>query len=178
MSGGRLVPRWGIVAALGLAVVVGSVLVLRGWDAGPGVVRDVRPAEAPFAGLTAGDIRVADRTLAVVVVDTLAERQQGLRGRRPAPYAGMFFVFGSEGEPTFTMAGVPDPLDVVFYAADGRPVARRAMEPCPGTDATCPVYTAGRPFRYALETAAGEAPAGRLAVPGGHRPRIRVTPRS
>lgn len=181
MTAGRAVPRWGIVTALVLAAVVGTILVLRGWDDGaPRLVRDVRPAAAPFTGLTAGRIRVGDRSLAVVVVDSPAERTQGLRGLAdPAPYDGMLFVFGSEVVGTFTMAGVPAALDLVLYAADGRPVARRAMAPCAGTDATCPTYSSDRPFRYALETAAGGAPAGRLVVgrrsAAGARA-IRVTP--
>ena len=167
MTGGRTVPRWGIVAAVGLALVVGTILLARGWDADPGqgVVAELRPAVAPFTGLTAGRVRVGTRTLPVVVADSLPERERGLRGLGdPAPYAGMLFVFGADTEASFTMADVPEPLDVVFYAADGRPVARRTMAPCAGTDATCPIHSAGRPFRYALETASGEAPAGDLAV--------------
>ena len=173
MTGRRLVPRWGIVAALVLAAVVGTILVARGWHDDPtsGPVRDAGPAAAPFAGLTAGTVRIGGRPWSVVVADTLAERTQGLRGRRDAaPYDGMLLVFGSaaDADVSFTMAGVPAGLDIVFYDAVGRPVGRRSMVPCAGTDATCPLYSAGAAFRYALETAPGAGPQGRLEV--GRRP--------
>ena len=170
---GKVIPRWGIVAAVSLAAVVGTILVTRGvgGDPAPGPLRSVRPAAAPFRGLGAGEIRVGERTWSVVVADDLAEREQGLRGRASAaPYDGMLFVFGSDSEVSFTMAGVPAPLDVVFYDVAGHPVAHRRMVPCAGTDATCPLYSAGVPFRYALETASGAGPG-----PGA---RMRVTPGS
>ncbi len=163
-----------------LLIVLGSALV--GWclldrgspgaasGSGPAarvVVQDVSPAEAPFATFTAGTIRVGGRPVEVVVADNQAERVQGLRGRPdPAPYAGMLFVFPSRSTGAFTMAGVPDALEIAFFDVGGRRVDRLLMEPCSGTDATCPVYEADGPYRYALETAPGEMPAGRLRVAG------------
>ena len=169
MSGARWsVPRWGIAVAVAvaLAATVGAVMVLRGVSgeattAGP--VGGVRPATAAFAGLTAGRLRVGGKDLAVVVADSLAEREQGLRGHAAAaPYDGMLFVFGSDTDVSFTMAGVPAPLEIGFYDPSGRRADRLTMEPCAGTDATCPRYTAARPFRYALEVAPGALPPGRL----------------
>src|SRR5262249_51705718 len=131
----------------------------------PGVVRDRGSARAPFASLSAGTVRVGVRDLRVVVADTESEREQGLRGRRDAsPYDGMIFVFPSDSTVAFTMAGVPAPLDIGFYGADGALVDQLRMEPCAGTDATCPVYQARHPFRYALETAPDGLPSGGLQV--------------
>lgn len=129
----------------------------------PAVVTDTAPAGAPFASSTAGTIRVGGRAVDVVVADSLDERVQGLRGRPDAaPYSGMLFVFPTDSTVAFTMAGVPAPLEIAFFDAAGRRVDQLRMEPCQGTDATCPVYESSTPFRYALETAPGEMPSGRL----------------
>lgn len=129
------------------------------------VAVDVGPATDPFASLTTGTIRVGGRAVDVVIADRLDERVQGLRGRPdPAPYSGMLFAFDDDTTTAFTMAGVPAPLDIAFFDAAGRRVDQLRMEPCPGTDATCPVYEAAAPYRYSLETAPGAMPTGRLAV--------------
>jgi len=134
-----------------------------------GLVANVESARAPFAGLTAGTITVGGKQLRVVVADAEDERVQGLRQKFDAtPYDGMFFVFPSDGLFSFTMATVPDALEIVFYASDGRVVDRLRMEPCPdGNDNTCPAYTPKGPFRYALETGAGVVYDGSLSVPIG-----------
>ena len=57
------------------------------------------------------------------------------------------------------MANTPLPLDIGFYDADGAPINRTTMEPCPeGTDATCPIY-ASRPSRSATRSKRPRAPA-------------------
>lgn len=127
------------------------------------LVRGVTRAGAPFETWTAGTIMVGKRKLSVVIADDGTELVAGLRGRRDAaPYDGMLFVFPSDTRAAFTMAGVLAPLDIGFYAVDGTTVGRLRMEPCAGTDATCPVYRAPGAFRFALETAPGVLPAGRL----------------
>ncbi|MBM3658548.1 MAG: hypothetical protein FJW95_03475 [Actinobacteria bacterium] len=132
------------------------------------VVSGIGPAASPFTGLTAGTIRVGGRPLDVVVADRLGERIQGLRGRADAaPYAGMLFVFPDDTTTAFTMAGVPDALEIAFFDSRGRRVDALRMEPCAGTDATCPVYESSAPFRFTLETAPGEMPGGRLRVRRG-----------
>jgi uncharacterized membrane protein (UPF0127 family) len=129
------------------------------------VVSRVTAASAPFTSLTAGTARVGDRTISVVVADSLDERVQGLRGRSDAaPYDGMLFVFDADSSAAFTMAGVRDPLEIAFFDAAGRRVDERRMEPCVGTDATCPLYRPSAPYRYTLETAPGEMPTGDLRV--------------
>jgi uncharacterized membrane protein (UPF0127 family) len=135
-------------------------------DAG-GVVTNVESARAPFAGLTAGTIEVGGKQLRVVVADSDDERLQGLRQKSDAsPYDGMLFVFPSDRRVSFTMATVPDALEITFFDASGRVVDRLHMAPCAGTDASCPAYTPSGPFRYALETGDGVVYDGALAVPG------------
>jgi len=157
-------------AVVVIALVVGFVIWQSSDDGGSSVsavVTEVAPARAPFKGLTAGTITVGGKQLHVVVADDAAERVQGLRQKADAsPYDGMLFVFPSDGVVSFTMATVPDALEIVFFDAAGRVVDRMRMAPCPnGTDATCPLYTPKGPFRYALETGAGVVYDGALAVP-------------
>lgn len=131
----------------------------------PAPVSGAVAASPPFGGFTADSVRVGDRTLRVVVADSLPERVQGLRGRADAaPYDGMLFVFDEDSTATFTMAGVPAPLDIAFFAADGGRVDTLRMRPCVGTDAACPSYSSSGPYRYALETAPGAMPRGDLRV--------------
>jgi len=161
------------------AVVAGVLLVVAGvvllaWrlvDDEPstpqGLVTGVEDARRPFAGLTAGTVDVGGQAVRVVVADSTGERIQGLRGRSgPEPYAAMLFVFPGDTTTAFTMAGVPDPLDIAFFDRRGARVDALRMEPCVGTDASCPAYRSSAPFRYVLETAPGEMPTGRLRVGG------------
>lgn len=66
---------------------------------------------------------------------------------------GMLFVFDSEVQVSFTMRDTRIPLDIVFFDAEGLMVTQSTMVPC-DTD-PCPLYQAGRPFAFALETPAG-----------------------
>jgi uncharacterized membrane protein (UPF0127 family) len=121
------------------------------------------PATEPFADLTETHLRVGRRTLRVVLADDDAERVEGLRQRRDlGPYDAMLFVFDEPSTTRFTMSTVPVGLDIGFYRASGGVVDRLHMKPCAGSEAECPVYAASGPFRYALETVAGDLPRGRL----------------
>jgi uncharacterized membrane protein (UPF0127 family) len=71
----------------------------------------------------------------------------------------MLFAFEQDVDAEFVMANTLIPLDITFYDRNGNPVGNAQMVPCPGTDVDCPRYGPGRPFRYALETAAGQMPA-------------------
>ena len=162
--------------AAGAVVVVLAIVAFVVWQAsvddgsdGGGVVAQVESARAPFAGLTAGTITVGGKQLRVVVADAEDERVQGLRQKADAsPYDGMLFVFSADGLVSFTMATVPDALEIVFFDAGGRVVDRLHMAPCAdGSDATCPAYTPKGPFRYALETRDGVVYDGPLAVASG-----------
>ena len=126
--------------------------------------RNRRRRSAPFEGLTEAQLGVGGRCLRVVVADDEAERVQGLRRRRDiGPYDGMLFVFDEPVDTPFTMSTVPVPLEIGFYAADGSPVSRRHMKPCPHAEADCPDYHSSGPFSYALETLRGKLPSGALS---------------
>jgi uncharacterized membrane protein (UPF0127 family) len=124
-----------------------------------------RPAVAPFAGATETRLALGGRCLRLVVADDEAERVQGLRQRdNLGPYDGMLFVFPQPTQVAFTMSTVPVPLDIGFYRANGEPVSRLLMTPCPRADAQCPAYRAEGPFVYAVETLRGGLPSGALTA--------------
>jgi uncharacterized membrane protein (UPF0127 family) len=165
--------RRAVGAVVGAALVVAVLFAIGGDDVGgddsPRAsalatrTGSAGPATAPFAALTETSIRVGQREIRVVVADDVTERTIGLRGRVDAsPYDGMLFVFDDDTETAFTMSGVPAPLRIAFFAADGSRVDVLRMEPCAGSDATCPLYRASGAYRYALETAAAAMPPGRL----------------
>jgi uncharacterized membrane protein (UPF0127 family) len=130
----------------------------------PAAVRAATPAHAPFPDLTQTVVHVGGNPLSVVVAKTESQREEGLRTRSDlGSYAGMLFVFGENTTVSFTMSTVPVPLQIGFYASNGRSVGRLLMEPCPHAEVDCPVYQAPRPFRYALETLTGGLPRGPLA---------------
>jgi uncharacterized membrane protein (UPF0127 family) len=162
------------LAVLALAAIVAVVLVVTdseddtgGAARAPFTISATTPAVAPFAGLTEAELSVGGRCRRVVVADSLPERVQGLTGRSSLrPYDGMLFVFGEPSSSSFTMAGVPVPLEIGFYAADGSPVSRRHLKPCPEARGECPSYTSSGAYSYALETAAGDLAEGPLSTCG------------
>jgi uncharacterized protein len=95
------------------------------------------------------------RALVVEVAKSPSEKKRGLQHRRHlAPGSGMLFVYERDqpAESAFWMYLTPTPLAIAFIDTDGIIQTIRQMEPC--TEATadkCPVYPAGKPFRYALE---------------------------
>ena len=94
-------------------------------------VHTATPAQAPFPGLTAATVHLGGRPLLVVVAQTEAEREEGLRERATlGPYGGMLFVFASDTSVGFTMSTVPVALDIGFYRANGSTVGRLRMRPC------------------------------------------------
>ena len=165
--------RRAVWLAAGAVVLVVLLVAFVAWRASrddtadaSAVVTGIGPARSPFTGLTAGTIEVGGTQLRVVIADDSGERVQGLRQKSDAsPYDGMLFVFPSDGIVPFTMATVPDALEITFFDASGRVVDRLHMTPCAGTDASCPAYTPRGPFRYALETGDGVRYDGSLTVP-------------
>jgi len=117
---------------------------------------EVTAARAPFTGFGAARVAVGDRCRDLLVAADGATRGTGLRQRTTtAPYAGMLFAFPTDIRAGFTMARVPVPLTITWFGADGHPVDRARMEPCPSaSDDECPVYESDRAFRYALEEVA------------------------
>lgn len=151
-----------VVVALVVAAIGGGVTfaLLRG--DGPAAYpaplpfAEVTAARSPFTGFGAARVAVGDRCLDLLVAADDEARGTGLRQRTTtAPYAGMLFAFPTDLRAGFTMARVPVPLAITWFDADGRPVARTRMEPCPwASDDECPVYESDRAFRYALEEVA------------------------
>ena len=95
------------------------------------------------------------------MADTDARRERGLRGASDlGPYAGMLFVQPGDSDIAFTMAGVTDPLDIAWFAADGSRIGSAHMRPCPERGADCPLYRSRRtgPYRASrAETPLAEA---------------------
>ncbi|HEX6311067.1 MAG TPA: DUF192 domain-containing protein [Acidimicrobiia bacterium] len=169
--------RFAVAAAAGLAAVVvavGLAIALFGGEprsaetkppAGfiVAALENATPAEEPFAGLTEVQLAVGGSCLRLVAADVVDERVQGLRGRSDlGPYDGMLFVFDEPTASSFTMRGVPVPLDIGWYDARGFLIERTAMEPCPDDLEDCPAYSPGSRYRFALETLGDELPGGAL----------------
>jgi uncharacterized membrane protein (UPF0127 family) len=102
-----------------------------------------------------------------LLATTPEQLSRGLMGRRDlAGYDGMIFQFADEAVRPFTMRGTLIPLSIAWFDGAGNLVDRAEMTPCRAR-ASCPGYTAERPFRYALEVARGGLD--RLGVgPGAH----------
>ena len=153
-----------VIAGIGI-VVLGVQFALRSGDSGGlPLGLDTVPAGAPFAGYRETRIEVDGRCRLVAVADTDELRAQGLRGHVDiGRYAGMLFAFDGESEASFTMAGVSQPLEIGWYSSDGKRIAESHMAPCPdGVEADCPIYSAGRPYRVALERPGGSSSVGQL----------------
>ncbi|HEV2993767.1 MAG TPA: DUF192 domain-containing protein [Acidimicrobiia bacterium] len=153
-------------ALLGAALALGLFGAPAAGASAPPVsaaLRAAMPATQPFPDLTQTTIRLGGRPLLVVVAQTEAEREAGLRQRATlGPYRGMLFVFQGDSSVGFTMSTVPVALDIGFYGANGRTLDRLRMTPCPHPESDCPVYEASHSFRYAVETLAGRLPRGSL----------------
>jgi uncharacterized membrane protein (UPF0127 family) len=154
-----------LIAGIGIAVLAVQFVSGGGGRASSPLRLRERAAVAPFTGFREAQVDFDGRCRRVVVADTSARREQGLRGHVDlGEYAGMLFVFSDDTDVPFTMAGVTAPLDIGWYSADGRRVGGAHMAACPGRDqAHCPIYRSGRRYRLALETPGGSGIAGGLA---------------
>lgn len=148
-----------VVAVVALAAMVLLIVHIRAAESDVGHLSftATSPAGAPFAEFDAAHVGVGSECLHVLVALSETQRVQGLRDVQTlAPYDGMLFVNPSDTRARYTMANTPMPLDITFFAANGEPVDRTRMAPCPGgTDATCPEYASKTRYRYALERPAG-----------------------
>lgn len=162
----------------GFGLLVAVVLILL-WGSN-------RPANPTFAqpattastapGLTFADkkIGVGGSCLRVLVADTKEKRSQGLReGTDLSGFDGMIFEFPDvlpgpgmmdHTKTRFTMSGVKSALTIGFYDESGLRVDAVDMEPCAGTDGTCPTYGSKGDFRTAIETPKGKLPDGPLTA--------------
>ena len=157
-----------VFVALGVLTTIG-VFVIRSLAPAPPPALAVKIDEAtvassPFTKFRAMKLDIGGKCQPVLVASTEAQRVQGLRGVRDlGGYEGMLFAFEEDVEAGFVMANTLIPLDITFYDRNGKPVGSEQMEPCPGTDATCPQYGPGRAYRYALEVQGGQGPSGAIS---------------
>jgi uncharacterized membrane protein (UPF0127 family) len=160
--------------AIGAAALVAAVVLAwrDGDDSGGAPARGIaaalarsRPAGGAFPGLTEVDLRLGDRCLLFVIADSTTERAQGLRGRSDlGGYDAMLFVNEADSTASYTMAGVPVPLDIGWYDGRGRLVDTAEMDPCPEGGRRCPLYSADSAYRFAVETPSGELAGGTLGA--------------
>jgi uncharacterized protein len=95
-----------------------------------------------------------ERSIAVRVADSEAERQAGLMGVHDlAADEGMAFVFDGPSTSTFWMKDTPIPLAIAFVGEDGHILTITEMTPC-RTD-PCPTYAADGPYTLAVEANSG-----------------------
>jgi uncharacterized membrane protein (UPF0127 family) len=112
-------------------------------------------AEAPAAAVRFDTPR-GTWVVRVEIARTDEERQRGLMFRRDLPKdTGMLFVFAEEDDHTFWMRNTYLSLDMIFIGGD-RTVAGVVSNATPQSDA---VRGIGKPSKYVLEVAAGEAAA-------------------
>lgn len=158
----------GLLLAVGVLFAILGVVAIGGNGGsrplGPAItaaLRRAQPAAAPFTRRRGIRLSAGARCLRLVVSLTVEERRTGLRGVRDlGPYDGMIFVDGTDSRTAFTMQDTLVPLDLGLYDADGRPVERHALVPCPPSRTRCPVTTPRRDYRLAIEAPAGTLPAG------------------
>ena len=101
-------------------------------------------------------ITIGGETLQVVIADSSAERDRGLRGvaERPTGVDGMLFVWSDAGQRHFTMEDTLMPLDIWWFDEELRLVGVTEARPCE-TD-PCPTFPSPGPVLRVLETPAGE----------------------
>lgn len=168
--------RWAVVGVL----VAGAVAFLALGANGP---KDpsLRPAagevslnRTAFGGFSEIAFRIEGGTAAqataarcALLAQTDAQQGQGLMNRTDlGGYDGMLFKFASDTDGTFWMKDTPLPLSIAFFEASGRFVSTTDMTPCIH-QASCPTYSAARPYRWALEVPQGALP--RLGIGPGTR---------
>jgi len=153
-----------VISGIGIGVLAVHAALRGGNDSHLPLGLQTRPATAPFAGYRETRIVIDGRCRAVAVADTESLREQRLRGHvHTGRYAGMLFAFDGQTGAAFTMSGVSQPLEIGWYTAAGKRVGGAHMAPCPGRgQADCPVYSAGRSYRVALERPGGSASVGAI----------------
>lgn len=95
--------------------------------------------------------------LEVRIADSRDERAAGFQHLCPEAFGetAILFVFPQDTQAQFHMHNVHAPLDIAFIGEDGTVVDTKRMRPYILGAVGNPLYGSERPFRYALETAAG-----------------------
>ena len=136
--------RWRLALILALALAA----------CGPDDVQPPSP-QANLDALPRVAVTVGSLELEVAVADSAEQRAQGLAGIEDlGTLDGLLFVFPAEVETTFTMRETLIPLHIAFISAAGRVIDVQSMTPC--TPGACQPYAAPSPYRWAIETPAGD----------------------
>lgn len=125
---------------------------------------------APSGANPPGKLRLDGVQFRPELALTYANRSLGLMNRRRAPADGMLFVFAADTTGGFWMKNTLVPLRIAFFNADGRRVRQLSMTPC-RTD-SCPIYSPGRRYRFALELRASDTRAAKQLGPVGELRRL------
>jgi uncharacterized membrane protein (UPF0127 family) len=162
-----------VLLLLGMAAV--GVLFSKGADqpSDPWLLPAAEAARTPVAGFGQTGFRIegpnadAAALRCALLAETPEQHSRGLMGRRDlAGYDGMVFDFKAEYSGQFYMKDTPLPLSIAWFDGTGRFVSATDMAPCLNRP-ECPLYSAVRPYRYALEVAQGGLPA--LGIGPGSR---------
>jgi len=98
-------------------------------------------------------VRIGPAKTHPLVADTLGEQVKGLQGHSSADVArGMLFVWDEEDVRRFALKGVEDPLDLVYFDADGTVLEIGTLAPGGPTESM-----SAHPAQYVLEIEAGWA---------------------
>jgi uncharacterized protein len=161
-------------ALAGLVAVTGLLLVGCTSDAPVSSGPSSTTAAATAPRSTAGEVVAPQGFRAVTVVVALADgrtrewcmwladtaelRAQGLMGVTDPGLggaAGMVFAFPGDTTAGFWMKDTVMPLSIAWYPVEGQLVSATDMTPCPAGTASCPVFAAAGPYRYAVEVPQG-----------------------
>lgn len=108
-----------------------------------------------LADFETGFVMLDDEPWFVAIADTRDLRRRGLMFVTDlGDLDGMLFVFDTPSAGSFWMKNTLMPLDIAFFRTDGTLIAVLEMEPC-GDQESCPTYSPGADYQYALEAPAG-----------------------
>ena len=106
-------------------------------------------------------MRVVDRNGAekkscALLADTDEKRARGMMGRQDlGGYDALIFSFPEDVNVQFYMLNVPVALSIAWFNSAGQVVSLADMEPCTVEAAQCQRFSAGVPFRGAVEVLKG-----------------------
>jgi uncharacterized protein len=173
-DGGLRRLRWGLIALVVLGLLA-FVAVGANRPADPqlesGSVRRPPPGFSEI-GFRITDPAGAEKSGCAVLADDEAQWQEGFMFKRSLPgYPAMIFRFPEDRDGAFFNKNVPIALDIAWFGSDGSFVDAATMPACEESE-SCPLFAPKAPYRFAVETPAGElaglgsAPGSRLDLTG------------
>ena len=113
---------------------------------------------AVLADFDTGVVLLNGVELVVAIADSPELRPRGLMNVADlGSLDGMVFIWSDDTDTGFWMKDTVIALDIAWFDAAGRFVSETAMPICPAGEA-CPTYSAGAPYRFALELPEGSMP--------------------